>query len=574
MKIKKYRYKTTITANSLSLSLSLRLLMMLLVTLLPLLANGAVAERRRMDIHVGSTVSDVYPPAGTSVNSELFAPESVVGYPGPTRTGVEPAAAATAAVYAYNDGASSNFPLAVDQPKDHSGSERFDIFKYWGNLSPWYSVDSSFYGLNDTSPLIPEQCSITQVHMLYRHGARYPTSGSGPAKFASKLANAAAQQDGFIAKGDLEFLNKWTYKLGAELLSPFGRLQNFELGVAFRQQYGSLLNNFTDAGTLPVFRTESQDRMVKTAQNFLAGMFGVPEFMDQANLLLMVETSGVNNTGAPYETCPNANIVSRGSLGSTAANTFARNVFNSTLSRIQQQIDGITLTLDDVIAMLQLCSYETSALGYSAFCKVFTQEDFENDEYYNDLIFYYNQGFGSPVAAAQGKGFLEEFVARLTQTPVHSDSTVNTTLDANAAYFPLNQSIYADATHEVVLLDVLTALNLTALFSTGPPTTDRRQHSSFVASQVVPFASHMVVQVVECSEKKSSKQIRFILNDAVIPIDKSYEGCEWDKDGLCSFDTVVAALRQRIDEIDFGHDCFGNYTVEVGQDYNGRAPRN
>ena len=32
-----------------------------------------------------------------------------------------------------------------------------------------------------------------------------------------------------------------------------------------------LLNNFTEAGTLPVFRTESEDRMVKTANNFAAG---------------------------------------------------------------------------------------------------------------------------------------------------------------------------------------------------------------------------------------------------------------------------------------------------------------
>ena len=46
--------------------------------------------------------------------------------------------------------------------------------------------------------------------------------------------------------GELDFLNKWTYKLGAELLTPFGRLQNFELGVSMRQEYGELLNNFTE----------------------------------------------------------------------------------------------------------------------------------------------------------------------------------------------------------------------------------------------------------------------------------------------------------------------------------------
>ena len=36
--------------------------------------------------------------------------------------------------------------------------------------------------------------------------------------------------------------------------------------------------------------------------------------------------------------------------------------------------------------MLQLCSYETIALGYSAFCNLFSEEDFLNYEYYYDLV--------------------------------------------------------------------------------------------------------------------------------------------------------------------------------------------
>ncbi|KIR81804.1 acid phosphatase [Cryptococcus gattii EJB2] len=545
-----------------------------LFALLPILANAAAVERRTADSNVGSTTSDVFPPAGTSVNSKLFPPESVVGYPGATVTGVEPAAAATAAAYAYNDGTSNNYPLVADQP-NNSSSGNFDVFKYWGNLSPWYSVPSSFYGLNDTSPLIPDGCSVTQVHLLYRHGARYPTSGAGPSTFAAKLAIATAQGGGFNATGDLSFLNTWTYKLGAELLTPFGRLQNFELGVAFRQQYGELLNNFTEQGALPVFRTESQDRMVKTAENFAAGFFGVPEYLDQVSIELMVETSGVNNTGAPYETCPNSNVASRGSLGSTAASAFAKQAFNGTVSRLQSNVNGVQFDATDIIDMLQLCSYETDALGYSAFCGLFTEEDFKNYEYYYDISFYYNNGAGSPVAAAQGKGFLQEFVSRFTQTPItSSNSSVNTTLDNNSTYFPLNQSIYADATHEVVLLDTLTAFNLTALFSTGALPVDKRvEGSSFVASQVVPFATHLVVQVLECANQTPTKQIRFIVNDAVVPIDKSYEGCGSNKDGMCAFDTVVAALQKRIAEIDYDYDCHGDYTATVGNDYNGRAPR-
>ncbi|KAI1387370.1 phosphoglycerate mutase-like protein [Hypoxylon trugodes] len=523
--------------------------------------------------HAGSAISDSYPPKGTSVDSALFPPESEVGFPGPTATGAQPAAIQTAALYPGNQGPTNQFPLVAPQPHGHSESaDKFDITKYWGNLSPWYSLSSADYGLPDTSPLAPEGCSVTQVHILYRHGARYPTTGAAPAQFASKIANAT--QEGLQVSGDLAFLADWTYKLGGELLTPFGRSQEFLLGVQHRQLYGHLLNNFTEAGAIPVFRTESQDRMVKTAQNFAAGFFGVPEFLDEVNIEILVEAAGVNNSGAPYEVCTNSNVNSRGSIGSALASKFANNAFNATLDRLNSQISGLSFTPTDAIAMLQLCSYETNALGYSAFCELFSQEDFLNYEYYFDLSFYYNNGPGSPVAAAQGKAYLQEFVARFTGEFPEAWSALNETYDNSETYFPLNQSIYADATHEVVVLDTLTAFNLTALFN-GPPlsATENRRQNSFSASKLVPFGTHFVVQVLECPAYQPTKQARFLVNDAVIPIADSYSGCSADPHGLCSFENVVSVLKDRINEIDFDYDCFANYTTEAGIDYNGRAPR-
>ena len=99
----------------------------------------------------------------------------------------------------------------------------FNPMRYWGNLSPWWSVGGAF-GLPEASAALPDGCELTQVHILHRHGARYPTSGAAPAAFAAKI-NAAATSSGFSASGPLKFLNTWTYKLGAELLTPFGREQ-------------------------------------------------------------------------------------------------------------------------------------------------------------------------------------------------------------------------------------------------------------------------------------------------------------------------------------------------------------
>jgi hypothetical protein len=377
-------------------------------------------------------------------------------------------------------------------------------------LSPWYSVSSADYGLPDASPLVPDGCDITQMHLLYRHGARYPTSGAAPQTFAQKIVNAT--KTGFAVSGELSFLSDWTYKLGAELLTPFGRSQNFMLGVEYRQLYGHLLNNFTAAKALPVFRTESQDRMVKTAQNFAAGFFGVPEFLNEVNIEILVEAQGVNNSGAPYEVCPNSNIGARGSIGTSLASRFAINAFNSTIARLQEQVSGINVTVNDAVAMLELCSYETVAVGYSPFCNLFTEEDFLNYEYFFDISFYYNNGPGSPVAAAQGKGFLDEFLARATGRFPGANSALNQTFDNTTTFFPLNQSIYADATHEVAVLDTLTAFNLTALFN-GPPLSvlGNRKQNTFVASKLVSFATHFTAQVLSCPAMQPTKQIRFIV---------------------------------------------------------------
>lgn len=117
----------------------------------------------------------------------------------------------------------NHFPLVKLTAGNAADSSDFDVIKHFGNLAPWRSISSAKYGLPNASPMIPDGCDIVQVHLLHRHGARYPTEGSGPAKFAAKVHEAASSPAGFKATDKLHFLQHWTYKLGAEILTPFGR---------------------------------------------------------------------------------------------------------------------------------------------------------------------------------------------------------------------------------------------------------------------------------------------------------------------------------------------------------------
>src|ERR1700722_2654751 len=120
--------------------------------------------------HVGSTEKHHYPPMSpTNVFPSLF--PSNVGYAGGTPTGAEPALLITAPSYPVHTGAAQ----LVAPPRKGNGEGSYDLFKKWGNLSPWYSVDRTAFGL-DSGPEPPETCRITALHLLHRHGARYPTA--------------------------------------------------------------------------------------------------------------------------------------------------------------------------------------------------------------------------------------------------------------------------------------------------------------------------------------------------------------------------------------------------------------
>ncbi|KAF9026466.1 phosphoglycerate mutase-like protein [Hymenopellis radicata] len=500
-----------------------------------------------------ASVAAMAPPYPTNAFPSLF--PTNVGYGGETPTGAEPALIATAPSYPMHTGAA----VLVGSEK----SKTFDLFKKWGNLSPWYSVDRKAFGL-DSGPEPPETCRITGLHFSTDMGRviRLPgvSSYGGPANFSSRL-NAVAGD--LTASGDLEFLNEWTYKLGEEVLTPFGRQQLYDLGISMRLKYGFLLKNFTEASRLPVFRTESQDRMLNSAMNFAIGFFGYP-FQDQYQQSITIEESGYNNTLAPYKTCPNAHNAPVSDRGKWYVEHWAAIYLKDALARLKPQLRGYDLTIEDIYVLQQMCAYETVALGYSKFCKLFTEEEWDGFDYALDLSFWYNSAFGSPVARVQGVGYVQELIARLTQERIkeHRFST-NATLDDDPTTFPFGDSLYVDATHEVVVLNIITALNLTTLASAGPLPYDHIPASRpFKVSELAPFATNIQFQLLECTSTPGP-QIRIIINDGVVPL-TGIKGCPEQKDGMCPVEKFVAAQKELIEDVDWEYDCHTQFDIPPG----------
>lgn len=502
-----------------------------------------------------------FPPCSpTNAYPSLF--PSDVGYPGPTPTGVEPGIVATARAYPQHTGAPGL--LLPQKIKGGTNGGSFDLFRSWGNLSPWSSVPSATFGLEGTSPVAPDQCNITGVHMLQRHGARYPTISAkwaDPAGVERRLKESGK----FTANGDLAFLNDWKYTLGAELLTPFGRHQLYDLGVSMRMRYGFLLDNYTVSNTLPVFRTESQDRMLQSAMNFAFGFFGHP-IEKQYQQLIMLHNPGVNNTLVPNMNCPNAHIVGRARRGQWYIKKWTEIYLKDALDRFRGLTSGMDWTIEDVYAMQFLCPYETVALGYSKFCEIFTQEEWEGFDYSLDLGYWYSNAFGSPTSFALGAGWVTELVARLTHTPVTvHNTTTNATLH-NPIQFPLHDAIYMDATHDVDLMEFLVTMNLSQFRDDPLPWTHIPPNRKFRSSQLTPFASNMQIQLLSCATH-DSPQLRLILNDGVVALDQ-LPNCPKNKDGLCAVDDFVAAQRANLAQVDYDWACRGEWDVPPGPEWN------
>ncbi|KZP00816.1 phosphoglycerate mutase-like protein [Calocera viscosa TUFC12733] len=459
---------------------------------------------------------------GVSAQSDLSPAASVVGFPGPRPTGAESEVAGTA-------------PAATFK------------FSYYPQPA-WME--------NYWSGFIPPTCELLEAHMLRGHGARHSSSNETVSTLGAKIANATASGK-LNATGDLAFLNTWKYGLGTENLTSYEREQLFDLGVFWRVKWGHLLDNVPN-GTLPVFRTTSPDRMVMSALNFAAGVALIQGHSHQVNQTVDVHTGiAGNNTSSPAS-CKNLRIFL--SYPSVIDNDVWPAVWlaNAT-ARINSLVTGINFTTADVGNMQSLCAYESVAVGHSDFCGLFTEAEWEGFEYSSDLTHWYGFAWGAPAAAAaMGAGWVQELVARLTDTTVTiSPSTIvnnNTFFTFVSKNHTVFQNSLWNGTSQSLVGYVFVALNSTSFTKTGPLPVDHipAGKRSFVASETTPFSTALVAQVVNCTDASGSATpyIRWLLNDASVSLD-NIPGCGADAYGRCPLDAFVAAMKVRAGEINY-----------------------
>lgn len=155
-------------------------------------------------------------------------------------------------------------------------------------------------------------------------------------------------------------------------------------------------------------------------------------------------------------------------------------------------------------------------------------------------------------------------VARLLhlQPNLTADYGTNATLDALPAYFPLNQSVYADFTHDDVIVSVIAAMGLTQfaeyLPPSGPPVGQQ-----FISSQMVPFGSRFYNEIISCTSSNgtTSTYVHSLLNQRTIPLGRSIPACGNRTDGWCPLQTFIAYQQNQTALAQYEYNCFASYSV-------------
>ncbi|KAL2856114.1 histidine phosphatase superfamily [Aspergillus pseudodeflectus] len=481
-----------------------------------------------------------------------------------------------------------NAPLVTNLPisgQPHGGN----IFPLMGTVSPYLSNPVGF-GV-DEYPL-PPGANITQMHMVHRHGARYPTSGSATGEWAQKIIGS--RRDGTQFTGDLAFLNHWTYRLGEAELTARGRQELFDSGVLHFFNYGKL----HDAASKIVVRTTTMVRMLQSAENFLNGFFG-PAWTNNATLEVLIESEGFNNSLAGNKMCDNA-ANGNGATGDQAMDEWMAVYLRNATERFRGQIFGdlsANWTVEDTYNAQTMCPYETVALGYSSFCTLFTWEEWEGFGYMTDLKLYGSYGMASPVGRSIGLGYVEELIARLEghlPNPPEDSIAFNKTLDSRTATFPLNQTVYLDFSHDDEMFSMLTALGLTQ-FGEFLPSTKPSPNRALVGSHIVPFAARFVIEIIQAPKPIRATRpkdggvsgpiyeqtgdetvyVHMLINQRTVPLGQSIAACGRRDDGYCELSTFLRAQRENIDKANYEASCFGDYSLPAyGAIRDGAYPRN
>jgi len=418
-------------------------------------------------------------------------------------------------------------------------SYKFNIYHHLSGISPYFDSNN-----DELNPNIPSTCEIEKSAYLIRHGSVY-VDDYDYYHFIKPFLKRLNKSLNMIKykSSKLSFLSKWISPISnekeeIEKLTKSGILESYELGIQLSYRYSNILSK-ENKSSFHIWASSSQ-RTKQTAFGIFSGLFTGKKSNHQIISISEDKDRGANSL-TPTKTCQKFNS----SKGSKEANIWLKYYTKPILKRFNSIIQNFQFLPNDILAMQQLCGYETVIRGQSPFCRLFSSEEWISFEYYFDIKYHYELGYGNNLSPYLGIHWVK------SMTDILSKSNYS------------NQNLYISVVHREMLPVVLVSLGLYnqseyLQFTLNQINNDR----IWKLSNIIPFLGRIQLERFTCSSiDYNGSFIRIIVNSKP----KTIPGCSQGPGDSCPLQHFIDYVDQRYHKYkNFSNVCqlYHNYTFD------------
>ncbi|KAI5809992.1 histidine phosphatase superfamily [Peziza echinospora] len=423
-------------------------------------------------------------------------------------------------------------PLGIyEKTTGHAPSKGWNLLYHLGGNSPWIpKID----GIVDGGIDPPKGCTVDMVHMMSRHGERYPTQGAG-----SKMITFVnrVKGSGVELKGPLAFLNNWDFlsqdpsKHFEQLTTtgPYaGTLETFTTGVKFLSRYSHLWNDTTPYTHPTKLWASDCERVIDTAKHFASGFFGLDYVLTKrAELEVISEDPNMaGETLTPGDTCRLyvEDTIDGHDQGERKLFEFRSTYVGGIAKRLQKHNPGLVFTDQEIYSMQEMCGFETLVRGCSKWCGIFTEDEWEKFEYARDVIHYYRAGPGNKYAMAMGWLWLNATANLIQKGPEAGPLFLSFVHDGDIVPMLASLGLFTDKVHL--------------------PVDHVLKNRLWKTSQIVPMGGRFVFERMTCSANKKADRgvfVRININDGIVAL----PGCESGPGKSCPLDQFMEYIAKQ-----------------------------
>ncbi|KAK9900897.1 phosphoglycerate mutase-like protein [Cystobasidium minutum MCA 4210] len=328
----------------------------------------------------------------------------------------------------YDDDRAAASSIKTSNDGNEDGPEHdFNVYHHLSGISP-------FFDSHGPRPEPPEGCVITSASILARHSSITMNDDEFPetiGPFLSKLKKYKKHQkkkEGKKGKKgkkhhawgeSLGFLEHWKTPVNEdnmEQLTGPGARDAKKLGATLANHYEQLVPG-RDEPAIKIYTASSQ-RDVDSSTAFITGMFPNRTLGTSQGQVDLVKVPNKNEDWSfsltPHKVCDRFDK----SQGKKERNAYQEVVAKKAIQRLTEkgELPGWKWNWTDIIAMQQMCGYESVIRDSSEFCKVFTEEEWLEFEYGQDLYYYHMLGRHRKWTAALGIPWIQIAASNLKKT--------------------------------------------------------------------------------------------------------------------------------------------------------------